>query len=340
MKNALKGLINGLSKLQLLSFEKVVIIYLIFTSFIIIFNHNILPDYNHLLLVRLYFAVGLFALVYLSSLLNSKFLIFLRYAYIALSLIYWYPETFDINRIFNNLDYKLANWEQMLFGFQPALVLNQLITSSTFNEMVHFGYFAYYPIMVFVGFYILWKDSKNIEHYLFTLCIAFFSYYLFFICFPTAGPQYYFPAIGMENALAGNFPNIYHYFNQNAHLAITEKSSGLFFNLVEYSQQVGERPTAAFPSSHVGITTVIMLFLFFNRHLKLALLLMPVYLILVFSTVYIQAHYAIDVFAGLISAYLLYYLSKISYPVASHRFELNNFVYEKVKIKIALEKKV
>ena len=34
---------------------------------------------------------------------------------------------------------------------------------------------------------------------------------------------------------------------------------GFFYSLVEGSQQVGERPTAAFPSSHVGMSTVLMI---------------------------------------------------------------------------------
>ncbi|NDV67281.1 hypothetical protein D0T60_18910, partial [Bacteroides sp. 224] len=35
----------------------------------------------------------------------------------------------------------------------------------------------------------------------------------------------------------------------------TEYDRGFFYNLVKTSQQVGERPTAAFPSSHVGAGT-------------------------------------------------------------------------------------
>lgn len=337
MQYVLKNIVNQLSKLRLLSFEKVVILYIFITSFIVIFNHSILPNYENLILIRIGILLAILSLVTLSSIFNKGFIIFMRYAFIALSLIYWYPETFDINRIFNNMDFRIANWEQLIFGFQPALVLKQIFTNRIFNELVHFGYFSYYLIIALVGFYIYYTDRKNIERYLFTLCFAFFSYYLFFVCFPTAGPQYYFPAIGIENVQAGHFPNLYQYFSHNANLTTTEKSTGLFFSLVEYSQQIGERPTAAFPSSHVGITTIILMFLAFNRHLKAVFLLMPIYLILVFSTVYIQAHYAIDVFAGFVSAVGLMYLTNISFPLFSQRFELNTFVFERVKTKTAVE---
>ena len=72
----------------------------------------------------------------------------------------------------------------------------------------------------------------------------------------------------------------------------------MFYGLVEDAKAAGERPTAAFPSSHVGIATVCMLLAAHTRQRKLVLLMLPFYIFLCFSTVYIQAHYAIDALAG------------------------------------------
>ena len=80
---------------------------------------------------------------------------------------------------------------------------------------------------------------------------------------------------------------------------------GFFYQLVENSQQVGERPTAAFPSSHVGISTILMI-MAWRGSKKLFACLMPFYLLLCCATVYIQAHYLIDAIAGFISAFVLY----------------------------------
>ena len=41
-------------------------------------------------------------------------------AQIAL-LAWWYPDTYEINRMFPNLDHIFAGWEQDIFGCQPAL---------------------------------------------------------------------------------------------------------------------------------------------------------------------------------------------------------------------------
>jgi membrane-associated phospholipid phosphatase len=83
--------------------------------------------------------------------------------------------------------------------------------------------------------------------------------------------------------------------------------------LVETSQLVGERPTAAFPSSHVGITTLIMLLFFQIKKYKILVLLLPIYIFLVAATVYIQAHYLIDLLAGLVTSVTLYFSGKYLY---------------------------
>ena len=74
---------------------------------------------------------------------------------------------------------------------------------------------------------------------------------------------------------------------------------------MEGSQQVGERPTAAFPSSHVGISTILMI-MAWRGSKKLFACLIPFYMLLCGATVYIQAHYVIDAIVGFFSAFLLY----------------------------------
>ena len=77
--------------------------------------------------------------------------------------------------------------------------------------------------------------------------------------------------------------------------------------MVEGAKQAGERPTAAFPSSHVGITTVLVLLAWHTGNRKFFWLLVPFFTLMFFATVYIQAHYAIDAIAGLFTGALFYY---------------------------------
>ncbi|RHM63234.1 phosphatase PAP2 family protein [Bacteroides fragilis] len=62
-----------------------------------------------------------------------------------------------------------------------------------------------------------------------------------------------------------------------------------------------------FPSSHVGVSTILMI-MAWRASKKLFACLMPFYLLLCGATVYIQAHYLIDAIAGFVSAFVLYVL--------------------------------
>ena len=84
--------------------------------------------------------------------------------------------------------------------------------------------------------------------------------------------------------------------------------------MVEDAKAAGERPTAAFPSSHVGIATICMLLAWRTKNKMLLFILLPFYVFLCMATVYIQAHYAIDVIAGLITGVAFYFIFKWLYP--------------------------
>ena len=83
---------------------------------------------------------------------------------------------------------------------------------------------------------------------------------------------------------------------------------GLFYNLCMMAHHAGERPTAAFPSSHVAIATLVMLMAGRMRMWKYMLFLSVPYVFLCLSTVYIMAHYAIDAIAGLLFGLMLFLL--------------------------------
>jgi membrane-associated phospholipid phosphatase len=85
-------------------------------------------------------------------------------------------------------------------------------------------------------------------------------------------------------------------------------SDGFFYYLLDMTHDAGERPTAAFPSSHVGITTVVMLLALRTRSKGLIFTILPFYILMCLSTVYIYAHYAIDAIAGLATGALLYFV--------------------------------
>jgi membrane-associated phospholipid phosphatase len=85
-------------------------------------------------------------------------------------------------------------------------------------------------------------------------------------------------------------------------------SDGFWYHMLDLTHDAGERPTAAFPSSHVGVTTILMMLALRTRSRRLIYGMLPFYVLLCLSTVYIYAHYAIDAIAGLVTGVAVYYV--------------------------------
>ncbi|MDR3119259.1 MAG: phosphatase PAP2 family protein [Mediterranea sp.] len=292
----------------LFAVEKVSLIYNLLTAVLILFLFRRMDHPAGMLLERVVIAVVTLLLMRLYRLRPCKMTAFVRMAVQMGLLAYWYPDTFEFNRVLPNLDHVFASSEQWLFGCQPALLFSHVLPQMWVSEPLNMGYFFYYPLIFGVAMFYFIFRYELFEKLSFVLVACFFVYYLIYICIPCAGPQFYFPVIGQANVDAGVFPSIGDYFDKNPQVLLApEYDRGFFYNLVKGSQQVGERPTAAFPSSHVGISTILMVMAWRGSR-RLFAALFPFYLLLCGATVYIQAHYLIDSIAGFLSAFALYIL--------------------------------
>ena len=300
--------------------EKLTFIYVLITSLIVLILNPNLQVMNVLLRARLLVVLIIILLTFFNSIKNWWMIRFSRYAFVGMLLVYWYPETFDINRLMSNYDYLLAGLEQTIFGFQPAQVFNQLYPQRWFSEILNMGYLAYYPLIIGTCIYFFFLSRRIFEKLFFIVLFSFFCYYLIYILFPTAGPQYYFQAIGVDSVNSGIFPNIGFYFDKHQALLMSGKNTGFFSQMVQNSQQIGERPTAAFPSSHVGISTLIIFLIIKYRQYILLTILFPLYLFLVTSTVYIQAHYVIDIIMGFATAFMFYFLASYVFKLFTRKY--------------------
>ena len=308
----------------LFAVERISLIYNAITTILIVLLYSRMDHPGMMLLERAGIVAITFGLIYLYQKYPCRLSAFVRMVVQMSFLAYWYPDTFEFNRLFPNLDCFFASAEQWLFNCQPSVEFSKLCPDIWFSEPFNMGYFAYYPLIAIVAIYYFVFKFEWFEKASFVIVTSFFLYYLIYIFVPVAGPQFYFPAIGMDNVEACNFLSIGDYFNHNAILLPGPNfEQGLFFELVEASQEVGERPTAAFPSSHVGISTILMI-MAWRVNKKLCYGLTPFYVLLCCATVYIQAHYLIDVFAGWMSAVAIYILSTWMYKrwFASRDFRL------------------
>jgi membrane-associated phospholipid phosphatase len=234
---------------------------------------------------------------------------FLRIAVQMVFLSWWYPDTYELNRMLPNLDHMFAGCEQAVFGCQPALLFAQKVPWGWFSELMCMGYISYFPMMTILLIYYFFYRYNEFLKAAFVLLGAFFIFYVIFIFLPVTGPQFYYLAVGPEKIAAGVFPNLGDWFlTHSERMAVPGWTDGFFYHLLEMAHNAGERPTAAFPSSHVGITTVVMLLAHHTHCRKLVLGMLPFYILMCLSTVYILAHYAIDALTGLVTGVVLYFV--------------------------------
>ncbi len=262
--------------------------YLADTLVLAIFLNN-----NILTFEAIIFRLIVFLFITIVYKLKSRFenklvdYVILFYPFVLLS--YIYGETHIFHNIFYSfqLDSWLVNLEQKIFNSQPSLRFSERIGSVFFTELMYLSYLSYYLIIFGSVFWVYTKYRDKSEKFNFVIISSFSIYYLVFIILPAYGPQFYF-----EKPL-GSPPD-----------------SMLFGKILGFIQGIGERPTGAFPSSHVGIAFIILLMypkksgtFYYSIMISAALIL--------FSTVYIKAHYVVDVIAGIISAPVLIYVSKM-----------------------------
>lgn len=291
-----------------ISLEVVTLLYTLFTSLLILFFWNRMASPRMLLEGRAFVVGGILLLSLFHYYRPNRWLLVLRYVFPLSLLGYWYPDTYEFCQLFPNLDYVFAAADRALFGCQPSIQFSLWLPQKLWSELFHMGYFAYYPMIFLTVLAPLFTDRRLFARTAFVVLCSFFLYYLIYLFLPVAGPQYYFHAVGFEVIESGHFPHLGDYFRYHTELAASPGPEGFFRELVESTQKSGERPTAAFPSSHVGMSTVLMMLLWRNRRYLFAIAL-PFYFFLCCATVYIQAHYLIDVFGGLVTAVIFFFLT-------------------------------
>ncbi|MBI9067413.1 MAG: phosphatase PAP2 family protein [Salinivirgaceae bacterium] len=251
-------------------------------------NFKELPNYQTHLIVRFFTVIFTLALPILTKHFTKiKWLKIFRLFWPLLLLGYFYKETDYLNNlIFNNLDPFFASIEIAIFKQQLANKFSEVIPNNLFAELMYFGYFSYYLLIIGIPVYTFIKlGFKKAENVLFIVINSFLIYYLVFIAIPVAGPQFYFDQ------------------------SISTLPSGYIFGwLIKFIQSYGEAPTAAFPSSHVSIC-LMLVWICYKHFRKMLTIVIPIAILLILSTVYIKAHYAIDIIAAFITTPLVYKLS-------------------------------
>lgn len=290
-------------------------IYAAFTILLLLFTYTMQPNAEALLWWRLRVVALTLALWIVYRLWPCRLMVMARISLLLVTLSWWYPDTYELNCHLPNFDHVFAQWDQSLFGFQPSLEWSKAFPSPVVGELMKMGYGLYFLMFVSMIFITFFRKYKDLQRVSFVIISSFFLYYVIFVLVPVSGPQYYYLAAGVDNIAAGIFPKIETgYFAQHLEcLAIPGWQDGLFHQLVQASHNAGERPTAAFPSSHVAIATISMLMAIRQKEWVYLVVFAVPYVFLVMGTVYIYAHYAVDAIAGFVTAIPVFFMMEYAY---------------------------
>ena len=206
-------------------------------------------------------------------------------------IIYWffYHQAQTLWPLFHAapLDGTLARAEGWLFGCQPSLAFRAALPWRWLSELFCFAYLAYYFFAPVVGFTTLFRSGYlAAERILLAVTACFFLCYAFFWLLPTVGPHFWFPPH------AG--PRLYDGY--------------LFNHALFFLTSGGEIRGGAFPSSHIAVALLFTLWA--KREVKpLWIPLAVVTGLMLPAVVYLNAHYLLDVPAGLLTGTLVYFVS-------------------------------
>ncbi len=189
----------------------------------------------------------------------------------------------------------IYHWDGFLFGTQPT-IWAQKIFSPLLTDIMSFSYALYFALPLALMFFLSLANKRN---YFRSMVLALsFTFVIGFLCytfFPCSPPRFYIEHLYTDpHRLSGIF-----LFNQ---------LQGMWDNLSVVSG-------GAFPSLHVGISSVALIYAYKYRNLSrlytvIWYLYIPLVTSLWFSTVYLRHHWVIDIFAGWAVAIGSYFLAE------------------------------
>ena len=263
--------------------KNLVIFWSILSIYILIFHRSLelglLKFFIHLLLIVLVLLI-----IPWMSRQQGRGWHFLRHWYIILGLPFFY---FDIGTLIHGIfpqvfDHLIVKFELWLFGTLPNVWLQQFV-NPVLTEIMQISYSIYWITIPLGGavFYFK-KEYRHFEYLLYYVTITFFASYIIFILFPIAGPRF---------ILADQ---------------ITVPYNGLLVggSLRKFMTVVGFRG-AAFPSSHVGVALVLLIYVWHFKPRLALWLFLPLVTALSLATVYGQYHYVSDVLAGVLMGLII-----------------------------------
>lgn len=166
-----------------------------------------------------------------------KALSFIRGIYPVFLFGYFFTSGHAFNRIIVSdwLDPWFMQIDKSVFGYYPSLEWGKTYSNWAIQELFHFAYFCYYPMIVGLPVYLYFKQPKAFKELIFNLTFVFYLCYTIYSVLPTIGGRYIPEAMEITKTYRG----------------------GLFTHIMVFIYRTSGHLGGAFPSSHIAITLVL-----------------------------------------------------------------------------------
>ncbi|MBN1610619.1 MAG: phosphatase PAP2 family protein [Polyangiaceae bacterium] len=190
-----------------------------------------------------------------------------------------------------SLDFELHALDLKLFGVEPAMALDRVVSPIT-TEWFAFFYYGYFFLLALhvIPLLLFARQPRIVSEFSLGLLVVFCVGHILYMVVPGFGPYH-----AMAEQFAHPFPQ------------------GLWLDTVMTTVAEGGAQKDIFPSLHTAAPMFIALFSYRNRHLlPFRYTWVPVVFMalnIIIATMFLRWHYVIDVVAGLVLAVVAWLLS-------------------------------
>lgn len=223
----------------------------------------------------------------------------LRNILIAVSVFVIYSQIFEIIDILNPhiIDDTLIKLDLIMIGSNISDIASSF-TYPLITEALQIAYFLFFPAMIFQGI-ILYKNHTHNDFDLFirNIIFAFYLSYIGYILFPAIGPRF---MVGDFATLYDSLPGLYltDYIRH-----IIDSGGGIS----DPSLAISQVNKDCMPSGHT-MMSIVNIWFAYRFNIKYKNLIGVITFLIIFSTLYLQYHYLVDVIAGIFAAFLSLWL--------------------------------
>lgn len=185
----------------------------------------------------------------------------------------------------------LNKWDIAIFGVEPTIWV-QKIFSPLATDLFSISYAMYLILPLFLMLLLtLWDRREEFRHMALAMTLTFLMGFIGYVFLPASPPRYFIEHLYTDP------PRLYGFF-------LFDRLQGAWDGLSVISG-------GAFPSLHVGLSAVALIYAFryrkINRTSRIVwLAYVPLVTCLWFSTVYLRHHWVIDIAAGILVAAVAY----------------------------------